>query len=181
MGLINYKEIGCKQLIDKTTETFIFHGKEIQVAKHLSTSDKYDLIMITLQKSLDKNIYNPLKLDVFFDLNIIYLYTNIVFDAEERADEAALYDALKQSGLIDAVKAKINTEELEALRDYVSALVDIMIKYRNTFGAVVGSFIEQLPANMEQAKEIIGEFDASKYQELLKLASQLKAGTLLNN
>ena len=178
MELINYVDINCDELIDKTNTTITFNGHEIQIVNYLSTDDKYDLIMITLQKAFEKNIYNPFKMDIYFDLNVIYLYTNIVFSTDDRIDEGALYDTLKRSGLIDAVKEKIPAEELAYLKDCVIKLSETIIKYRNTFGAVVGGFIEMLPDNMEKAKEIIGSFDPEKYQELITLASKIKAGTL---
>lgn len=176
MSLINFKDIDFEKSIDKTNKTINFNGNEIEIVNYLSTNDKYDLIMITLQKSFEKNIYNPFRMDIYFDLNVIYLYTNIVFSEEDRLDEAALYDTLKRSGLIDAVMAEIDEKELRLLKSYIYELSEIIIKYRNTFGAVVGSFIEQLPQNMEKAKEIIGNFDPEKYQGILSLASQIKGG-----
>ena len=37
----------------------------------LNQQDKYDLIMITLQESKEEGVYNHLKMDMFFHLNII--------------------------------------------------------------------------------------------------------------
>ena len=178
MSLINYKDIDLKQSINTENTVIDFNGCEIQIVNYLSSSDKYDLIMITLQKAFENNVYNPFKIDLYFDLNVVYLYTNIVFDSEDRADEMALYDSLKRSGLIDTVRANIDCNELYELKNTIYMLVDIITKYRNTFGAVVGSFIEQLPANMEKAKEIIGEFDPEKYQGILNMANQIKSGTM---
>jgi hypothetical protein len=178
MSLINFKEIDFNKSIDKTNKVINFNGQEIEVVNYLSANDKYDLIMITLQKSFEKNIYNPFKIDMYFDLNVVYLYTNIVFDAEDRLDEAALYDTLKRSGLMDAVKAEIDSDELWDIKNTIWQLSEIILKYRNTFGAVVGAFIEQLPQNMEKAKDIIGEFDPEKWKGLMSMASQIKAGTL---
>ena len=181
MGLINYSEIDCKQSIHNENKTINFNGSEIEILSYLPTSDKYDLIMITLQKAFEKNIYNSFKLDVYFDLNVVYSYTNIIFSSEDRIDEGKLYDTLKQSGLIDKVKAEIDEEELKYLKNSIISLSEVIIKYRNTFGSVIESFIEQLPNNMEQAKSIIGEFDQEKWQSFLALATQVKTNINLNN
>ena len=178
MALINFNDINVNQSIDKSNKIINFNGSEIEIVKYLSTNDKYDLIMVTLQKAFEKNIYNSFKMDTYFDLNVVYLYTNILFSTEDREDEAALYDTMKRSGLIDAVKAEIDPEELSYLKDCVVRMSDTIIKYRNTFGAVIGGFIDQLPQNMEAAKEVIGEFDSEKYKGLFELASKIKAGTL---
>lgn len=178
MSLINYKDIDCNKSIDKTNKVINFNGHEIEIVNYLSTNDKYDLIMITLQKAFEKNIYNSFKMDIYFDLNVVYLYTNLVFDSEDREDESQLYDTLKRSGLIDAIKAEIPEEELNYLKSCVLRMSDTIIKYRNTFGAVLGSIVEQLPENMEKAKEFVQEFDSEKYAGLLDLAKQIKGGTI---
>jgi hypothetical protein len=175
MALINFKDIDFNKSINNENTIINFNGSDIEVVKYLSVDDKYDLIMITLQKAFEKNVYNPFKMDTYFDLNVVYLYTNIVFNQEEREDEAELYDTLKQSGLIDAVKAVIPAEELDYLKNCVYLLSETITKYRNTFGAVIGGFINQLPDNMDKAKAIIGEFDPEKYKWLLNMASQIKA------
>jgi hypothetical protein len=178
MSLINYKDIDCNKSIDKTNKVINFNGQEIEIVNYLSTNDKYDLIMITLQKAFEKNIYNSFKMDIYFDLNVVYLYTNLVFDSEDREDESQLYDTLKRSGLIDAVKAEIPEEELNYLKSCVLRMSDTIIKYRNTFGAVLGAIVEQLPEHMEKAKDFIQEFDTEKYAGLLDLAKQIKGGAI---
>lgn len=90
MGLINYKDIDFNKSINKVNKTINFNGSEIQVVNYLSAQDKYDLIMVTIQKAFEKGIYNEYKLKVYFDLHIVYMYTNIVFTAEDRADEVGL-------------------------------------------------------------------------------------------
>ena len=178
MALINYKDIDFKQSINKENKIINFNGSEIQIVPYLSVNDKYDLIMITLQKAFEKNIYNTFKLDVYFDLNVVYLYTNIVFSNEDRLDESALYDNLKQSGLLDMIKSNIDEEELKYLKNCVIELSKVIIKYRNTFGSVIGALVEQLPANMEEAQKIVEGFDPEKYKALATLAAQIKANVL---
>ena len=67
---------------------------EIEVLAFLPIEDKNDLIEITLQKSLEDGIYNELKMEMYFHLYIIYMYTNSEFTEEERADEVKLYNEL---------------------------------------------------------------------------------------
>ncbi len=178
MGLINYKDIDFKQSINKENKVINFNGSEIQIVNYLSANDKYDLIMVTLQKSFEKNIYNPFKMDMYFNLNVIYSYTNIVFDDEDTLDEAELYDTLESSGLIDKVLAEIDTEELAYLHECIVKLAKTITKYRNTFGAVVGSFFNDFPERMEETKEIVNEFDLEKLKPLLALAGQIKDGLI---
>ena len=178
MSLINFKDIDFNKSINKELKTFDFNGTEIAVVPYLSINDKYDLVMITLQKSLEKGVYNIVKLNMYFQLHLVYMYTNIQIDNEDRQDEATLYDTLKRSGLIDLVEENIDITELQTLGSWLWEMEDIIMKYRNTAGAAIGAFIDQLPENMEKAKEIIASFDPEKYKGLASLAAQIKAGTL---
>lgn len=174
MGLINYKDIDFNKSINKELITFDFYGSEIAVVPYLSINDKYDLVMVALQKSLEKGIYNNVKLDMYFKLHLVYMYTNIQIDIEDREDEAALYDTLERSGLIGAVMAHIKESEIAELKDYIYTLENKIMKYRNTFGTVLNTFVEQLPENMQKAKDIISEFDPEKFKGLTELANTLQ-------
>jgi hypothetical protein len=178
MALINYKDIDFNKSINKELKTFDFNGSEIAIVPYLSINDKYDLVMVTLQKSLEKGIYNHVKMDMYFELHIIYMYTNIQIDNEDREDEAGLYDTFKRSGLIDKVLENIDENEIETLWTYIYEMEEIIMQYRNTFGAVVGSFIEQLPENMEKAKEVVEGFDPEKIQSLTNLLSSISNSDL---
>lgn len=175
MGLINYKNIDFNQSINKTLKTFDFNGSEIAVVPYLSIDDKYDLVMVTLQKSFEKGIYNHVKLDMYFDLHLVYMYTNIEVSEDDRQDEAKVYDIFKRSGLIDRVKECIDSSEIDLLLKYIYDMEKIIIAHRNTLGAVIGTFIEQLPENMEMAANAIKDFDPEKYQSLLSIAGEIKA------
>ena len=166
MGLINYKDIDFNKSINKELKTFDFNGSEIAVVPYLSINDKYDLVMITLQKSLEKGIYNHVKLDMYFELHIIYMYTNIQVDNVDRQDEAALYDIFKRSGLIDKVLEQIDENEIDTLWTYIYEMEEIIMSYRNTFGTILSNFIETLPENMEKAKETIEKIDIEKIKAL---------------
>lgn len=174
MGLINYKDIDFNKSINKELKTFDFNGSEIAVVPYLSINDKYDLVMITLQKSLEKGIYNHVKLDMYFELHIIYMYTNIQVDNADREDEAALYDTFKRSGLIDKVLEQIDENEIDTLWTYIYEMEEIIMSYKNTWGAVIGNLIETLPENMEKAKNIIENFDPEKLEGLTSLTEGLK-------
>ena len=48
--------------------------------------------------------------------------------------------------------------------------LNFIMKYKNTLGTVISNFIEQLPENMEKAKNIIESFDPEKMGELTNFA-----------
>ena len=63
---------------DKVNE-FDFNGFKIEVQQYLPIEDKIDLVQIALQMSEEDGIYNEALLDMYFNLYIVFLYTNISF------------------------------------------------------------------------------------------------------
>lgn len=169
MGLINCKDIDFNKSIDKELKTFEFNGTEIAVVPYLSINDKYDLVMVTLQKAYEKGIYNLVKLDMYFNLHLVYMYTNLLVETEERKDEPALYDIFVRSGFLSKVKENIPKQEIDELYAYIEKMQALIMKYKNTFGTVLEAFLEQLPENMEKAKNIIESFDENKIKNLLSV------------
>ena len=70
MEKVKFEDLGIK--FSEDTEKIIFNNKEIEIKKYLPISQRYDIIMIALQKAYEDGVYNPLKLDEHFNLNIIY-------------------------------------------------------------------------------------------------------------
>lgn len=173
MALINFKDIDFDKSINKTNTIIDFNGSQIEILPDISISDKYDLVMVTLQKSFEKGIYNPVKLEMYFDLNLIYLYTNIVFSIEDRTDEEALYDTLYRSGLVAKVRENINDTDILFLHSAITDIAELVMKYRSSFGSAFSTFVEELPANMEKVQEIISNFDAEKTAPLMALFGSL--------
>lgn len=148
----------------------------IQVKKHISTSDKIDLIQIALQKSEEDGIYNEVKLDCYFHLNIVYLYTDIEFLEEDREDEMELYDILDRNDIIDQVIAAIGEDEYNDLIDKLDDMKEESLTYRNTAAAVLTRIVQDLPKNAAAAKEIVDSFDPSKYQAIEDFATAANGG-----
>ena len=53
---VSYANLKLK--VDNSIKTFDFNGNQIEVLQYLPIEDKYDLIMITLQKAKENGIYN---------------------------------------------------------------------------------------------------------------------------
>ena len=171
---MNYKDI--KISTNEEYNTFIFNNQEIKVLKYLSVSDKFDLVMTAIQKSTVDGMYNPIRLNTFFKLNIMYLYTDITFDIEDRMDESALYDNLYQSGLITAVENAMDGAERLQLYDYLSDCLIIEKEYRTTAAAIISKLVDDLPKNAEATKTIVDTFDKEKFAEVMRFAQAINGG-----
>lgn len=163
-----------------TVNTFEFCGQKIEVLKYLPASDKYDLLMITLQKSLEGNIYNEFKLNLFFELNLVYMYTNISFTEKQREDEFKLYDTLRSNGFFELFYEALDDKEYEELFDQIAELKATMEKSKSSVAGVIANIIEDLPANAEAAAKIVENFDPSQFQAVVDFARYANGGRDIN-
>ena len=125
---------------------------EVNVKKYLPISDKIDLIQIALQKAEEDGIYNEMKLDMYFHLNIIYLYTDIEFTDEDKEDEMALYDILESNDIINEILGVLEDDEYNVLKEYLIEMKNESLQYKNTAAAVLTRIIQDLPKNAAAAK-----------------------------
>ena len=160
--------------------TFEFCGQKIEVLKYLPAADKYDLLMITLQKSLEGNIYNEFKLNLFFELNLVYMYTNISFTEKQREDEFKLYDTLRSNGFFELFYEALDDKEYEELFDQIAELKATMEKSKGSVAGVIANIIEDLPANAEAAAKIVESFDPSQFQAVVDFARYANGGRDIN-
>ena len=64
---VSYANMKLK--VNTSVKTFDFCGQKVEVLQYLPAQDKYDLLMVTLQKSLENGAYNEFKLNLYFELN----------------------------------------------------------------------------------------------------------------
>lgn len=171
---VSYANMKLK--INKSFKTFDFEGNKIEILNYLPIEDKYDLIMITLQKSEENGIYNPLKLDIYFHLHLIYMYSNLSFTDKQKEDELKLYDCLKSSGLMNLCIEFIEEEEYNYLFEMMQNTVGDYMTYRNTAAAVLQSIIQDLPKNAQAAADIVNSFDKNKFKEVVDFAEYANGG-----
>lgn len=168
MTKISYANLKLK--IDNSINTFDFQGNNIEVLKYLSIEDKYDLINITLQKAFEDGVYNPLKIDVYFHLHLVYMYTNLSFTDKQKGNELKLYDCLVSNGFIDKMVESMEENEYNYLFSMIQETVEKQLTYRTTAAAVIQGLINDLPKNAQAAAQIVEKFDPEKYNQVIKFA-----------
>lgn len=167
---------GLKLKTDTSTTEMTFNDQIINVKNYLSIGAKYDLVTITLQEAKEDGIYNPIKLDLFFTMNLIYMYTDLVFTEKQKEDVEKTYDALKSNGFIDVFLQTLKKSEYDDCFMFLNDTRDDILSYRNTAGAVLQSIIQDLPKNAEAAAKIVDTFDKNKYQEVIDFAAAANGG-----
>lgn len=174
MAKISYANLKLK--VDNSVSTFNFNNNKIEVLNYLPIESKYDLIMITLQKAEENGIYNPLKIDMYFHLNLVYLYTNLSFTDKQKEDEGKIYDTLKSNGFIDEFLEAMNEDEYNDLYQLLEDLKSELLYYNTTTAALVKTIINDLPENAAAAAEIVENFDKAKFAEVVNFAAAINGG-----
>ena len=150
-------------------EILTCNDQEIEVKQYLSTDDKIDLITNVLQLSADDNNFaNPIKVEVYFNLELMYYYTNLSFTDKQKENPSKLYDLLEENEIIAAVVNLIPQNEYKLLFNWTQETIDAFYKYRNS----VMGILDQVSAdysNLElDAQKLQGEIANSENLGLLK-------------
>ncbi len=173
MLTINFEELGLK--LKNEVKTFAYEGVIIEVDQYLPDEEKRAIVEITMQKALqDDGIYNPILVNRYFHLNIVYKYTNITFTPTDREDEGKLYDLLVTSGILDNILKLIPDEEYNTVYNYLNEYIDDTMQYTTTAASVLRAAILNMPQNAEKAMEMFKNFDVGQLKELVELANTLK-------
>ena len=137
--------------------TIIINDNNIEVKQYLPVADKLNIITNVLQLSADDNNFaNPVKVEVFLNLEIMYAYTNLTFTEKQKEDPTKLYDLLEQNGAIVAVAQAIPETEYNLLLDWTQETIDSFYKYRNS----VMGILDQVSADYKDL-----DFDATEIQK----------------
>lgn len=146
------------------------------VLQYLPINQKYDLIEITLQKSLVNGIYNPLKIEMYFHLYLVYLYTNINFTDAQKKDEEKLYDILESNNIIDYVVDNIPEEEYNTLYNLLFEIRENYAQYNSSFSGILKTLIQELPEQAQKAQDIITKFNPEQFQNVVDFAKAANGG-----
>lgn len=164
-----------KLKLKEETSSFMVGDKEVSVLHYLPIEDKYDLVMITLQNSREQGYFNNLKMDTYFHLYLVLMYTDIQFTDKQKEDLLKLYDILESNDIIKEVIGCIPEDEYQYLYEILDETAQNIMKYEQSFGGVVSNVIQNLPANAKAAADIVDNFDPEKYGEVVNFAKAIGA------
>lgn len=171
---VSYTNMKLK--VNTQVNTFEFGGQKIDVLKYLPARDKYDLLMVTLQKATEQGAYNDFLVGMYFELNLVYMYTNISFTEKQREDEFKLYDTLKSNGFFEVFFKALDEDEYNELFMSLDALKEDSMKYRMSMSSVLNNLIDNLPKNAEAAAKIVEQFNPEQYKAVVEFARAANGG-----
>lgn len=142
MSRVPFTKLGLKKVED--TKNITICDQVIEVKQYLPISDKINIITNVIENSADDNNFaNPVKVEVFANLEIMYAYTNISFTDKQKEDPTKLYDLLEENGVIAEVIATIPENEYALLLGWIDETIEAFYTYRNS----VMGIMEQISAD----------------------------------
>jgi len=167
--MVSYANMKLK--VDTSTKIVdLGNGTSVEVLKYLPINEKYNLIEITLQKAYENGIYNPLKLDMHFALNLIYLYTNISFTDKQKEDEYKLYDTLQSNGILDKIIDAIDDDEYNNVYTLLVETEEKYNNYKKSLVGIIGELANTVNQNSDTLREISESFDPNNFKNVLDFA-----------
>lgn len=166
--MVNYTDL--KLVANNSKRLININGVEVEVLEYLPIEDKYSLVMITLQQCKENGVYNTIKKEIFFNLNLIYMYTNLNFTEEEKENPLKLYDMLESNDVFNTVIEYMNEKEYENLLYWMEEVQTKMTQYDNSFTGVVNNLLTSFPENAKIAADIVDNFDPEKFENVVNFA-----------
>ena len=110
----------------------------IEVRQYLPVEEKLALIGRVIELAHDENNFsNPLKVEVYYTLEVIKAYTNISFTDKQWENPTKLYDSLLSSGWINKIFYEIPEFERDDLRTSLNDTIAAFYAYRNSVMGVL--------------------------------------------
>ena len=156
----------------KEFKTFTWRDKEIKISQYLPIDEKIALIDIALQKSMYNGMVHPLQLKKYYELGLVYMYSDIVFSEEDRADEAKIYDELWASGLLDEIIKRIAPKEIQTCVEMLKETKLAVEKHKVSAVGIIETLIQvlndEVPNIMEQLSQLTPEQAKATLETIIK-------------
>lgn len=154
MAKVPFSKLGLKKVKDDIVN-IEFNGIEIEVKQYLPIDDKLQFVVNVISNAADGNrFYNPIKIEAFSTLEILFMYTNLSFTDTQKKDLSKLFDIVVSNGLANEVMAAIPKNELDGLFELVYTSADGIYAQMNSAYGIIDSIRQEYQAAGEDATEI---------------------------
>lgn len=131
MAKLAYSKLNLKP--DVATVSMPWGDYEVEVRKYLPLEDKVEMISRIVNQSVDDNgFYNPLRVNLYLTLEVVYAYTNLSFTEKQKENPFKLYDSLVSSGFVTNLMAMMNETELDEVRNFTYEVIDNIYHFKNS-------------------------------------------------
>lgn len=167
MAKIPFTKLQLKKINE--SKEFTYNEQVITVKQYLPIQEKLALIGRVINSAADEyNFTNPVKLDMFLALEIVFTYTNLTFTERQKEDIAKLYDLLEENKIFDKVIELIPEEEYTTLWEGVVELSDSIYAYQTSVLGILDTVSRDYKDLNFDATEIQKKLADPENMELLK-------------
>ena len=170
MAKVPFTKLKCK--INEDSIPVQIGEETIAVKQYLPVQDKLILIgdVIMQAHEQDENYSNPVKAEVYRDLEVVFAYTNISFTDKQKEDLSKLYDLLASSGVLKSVIEAIPEDEYAKICMGVWQTIESIYKYQNSVLGVldtIRSDYSDTQFDLEQFKNMLESTDLSTVKDII--------------
>lgn len=131
MAKLAYSKLNLKA--DTSVVPLSWGEYNIEVRKYLPLEEKVEMISRIVNQSIDENgFYNPLKVNMYMTLEVVFTYTNLSFTEKQKENLFKLYDAIVSSGLATSIMSVMCETELDEVRNFTYEVIDNIYKFKNS-------------------------------------------------
>ena len=162
MAKVSFTKLGL--IKNQEVKLLNWNDQDIEIKQYLSVKDKMELVSNVLNYSHDgeSNFANPIRLDVYTTLEILYFYTNINFTDKQKEDALKLYDLVIGSGLYGKIIDLIPAEEYYDLLNTIQESIDAIYAYQNSVMGILDNVVNDysnLNLNAGEIQKKLGDPD----------------------
>ena len=168
MAKVAFSKLKCKV---NDTEVPVQIGEEtIMVKQYLPIQEKLVLIgyIVQLAHDQDYSFCNPVKLQVFRELEMIFAYTNLNFTDKQKEDLAKLYDQLASSDVLSTVINAIPESEKNMIECGVDATAAALYQYQNSALGILDTIKENFEDSALDLSKLSEEIMDPEALDLIK-------------
>ena len=167
MAKVSFTKLGLTK--NQEVKIVNWNEQDIEVKQYLPINEKLTLISNVLNNAHDENNFsNPVKVNLFTALEIMYAYTNINFTDKQREDPVKLYDLLSGSKLYDKIVENIPVEEYLNVVNGIDETIDAVYTYRNSVMGILDTISNDYSNLNLDASEIQKKLADPENMELLR-------------
>ena len=167
MAKVSFTKLGLTK--NQEVKIVNWNEQDIEVKQYLPINEKLTLISNVLNNAHDENNFsNPVKVNLFTALEIMYAYTNINFTDKQKEDPVKLYDLLSGSKLYDKIVENIPVEEYLNVMNGIDETIDAVYTYRNSVMGILDTISNDYSNLNLDASEIQKKLADPENMELLR-------------
>ena len=128
--------------LNSETKTITLYDQEVEIKQYIPIEDELELIgnVISQEEASDSNKFlNIIKLKMFFDLEIVFYFSNIVFTDKQKENLPKLYDLLDYNGVIEEIAAAMPHDLYEGLWHDTVNMADRVYEQTNSAFGILDS------------------------------------------